>query len=379
MEQKKKFESLFEGYLSNKYSTADVDQIISDIPKDELRRLILQEFYETKEPKVDKTQVQRIVDNVKLQLDEILRKQPKRLINYRTIASVAAAILLCLSIGFYFLMDKPSTPSMISSYVDRSPGTYKATLTLDDGSKVDLNTSKGGLKTDDNTISYEDGSRATSKTTEFATLVTPRGGEYRITLPDGTKVRLNAATSLTYPLQFTDSIRQVTVAGEAYFEVAHNAKKPFVVKSEQQSITVLGTKFNIDTYSEVGKTRTTLVSGRLQLQQYATNKKIVLTPGQEATLNKNSWAVQVVDTENSILWTEGYINLNKQKLEQILSNLSRWYDVDFSIVDRKIEHLVFEGEIPKTKNLSTALAILEKAGNLVFEEKGGVIKVTTRR
>lgn len=156
-------------------------------------------------------------------------------------------------------------------------------------------------------------------------------------------------------------------------------KKSFVVKSEQQSITVLGTKFNIDTYSEVGKTRTTLVSGRLQLQQYATNKKIVLTPGQEATLNKNSWTVQDVDPENSILWTEGYINLNKQKLEQILSNLSRWYDVDFSIVDRKIEHLVFEGEIPKTKNLSTALAILEKAGNLVFEEKGGVIEVTARR
>lgn len=205
-----------------------MDQIISDIPKDELRRLILQEFYETKEPKVDKTQVQRIVDNVKLQLDEILRKQPKKkLINYRTIASVAAAILLCLSIGYYFLMDKPTAPSMISSYVDRSPGTYKATLTLDDGSKVDLNTSKGGLKTDDNTIRYEDGTRATSKATEFATLVTPRGGEYRITLPDGTKVRLNAATSLTYPLQFTDSIRQVTVAGEAYFEVAHNAKKIF--------------------------------------------------------------------------------------------------------------------------------------------------------
>lgn len=96
-------------------------------------------------------------------------------------------------------------------------------------------------------------------------------------------------------------------------------------------------------------------------------------------MNKNSWTVQDVDPENSILWTEGYINLNKQKLEQILSNLSRWYDVDFSIVDRKIEHLVFEGEIPKTKNLSTALAILEKAGNLVFEEKGGVIEVTARR
>lgn len=379
MEQKKKFESLFEGYLSNKYSKDDVDQIISDIPRDELRRLILQEFYETKEPKVDKTQVQYIVDNVKLQLDAILRKQPKRLIGYRTVASIAAAILLSFSIGYYFLMDRPTTASMVSNYVDRSPGTYKATLTLDDGSKINLNTNQGGLKTVDNTIRYEDGTKATSKTTEFATLVTPRGGEYRITLPDGTKVRLNAATSLTYPLQFTDSIRQVTVAGEAYFEVAYNAKKSFVVKSKEQSIIVLGTKFNIDAYSAEGKTRTTLVSGRLQLQQNATNKKIVLTPGQEATLNNNIWDVQVVDSENSILWTEGYINLNKQKLEQILSNLSRWYNVDFSMADRKIEQLVFEGEIPKTKNLSTALAILEKAGNLVFEEKGGVIEVRARR
>jgi len=298
--------------------------------------------------------------------------------------AAAAIVLIALSIAFYFtsipqqdvkaeLVEKvPST--------DIAPGGNKAVLTLADGSTISLDDAKAGelleeggmtiTKTEDGLLTYSVHADQGKKNIhpQFNTISTPKGGQYRVVLPDGTNVWLNAASSLKYPTQFTGRERLVELVGEAYFEVnSQRSSKsdliPFYVKTSDQLVEVLGTHFNINAYADESSTKTTLVEGSVRISAEVKGRvaSILLRPGEQARINKSSVGISAVEVNNFIAWKNGFFQFQDSDIENVMRQFSRWYDVDVE----------FEGEAPIIKlwgkvyrnvNASEALEILEYFG-----------------
>jgi ferric-dicitrate binding protein FerR (iron transport regulator) len=254
--------------------------------------------------------------------------------------AAAAAIVLALSMTIFFLTRKENQEVVqgtekSSPLHDVSPGGDKAVLTLDDGRKIILDTASNGALAQqegtkviklDGQLTYN--AEANSTQVLHNTITTPKGGQFQLELADGSKVWLNAASSLRYPTAFTGKERTVELTGEGYFEVAHNPSMPFHVKAGEMNIQVLGTHFNINSYEDEPVIRTTLIEGEVNVSKK--EKAIKLSPGQQAvfdntgelTLNKN------VNTDEIIAWKEGYIHFENADLKTILRQVARWYDIE---------------------------------------------------
>lgn len=244
--------------------------------------------------------------------------------------SAAAVLLVALSISF-FLIQHHKTPeenSISTSIVqnDILPGTNRATLILSNGKTINLDEQKQEIIMGDSSLNYGDGTTlATTVNIETALLKTPRAGQYDIVLPDGTKVSLNAESSLEYPVRFTGSERRVKLTGEAYFEVTHDKSKPFHVETKNQDVQVLGTVFNIRSYRT--KEFTTLLSGKVMVKNNATKQSALLMPGQNVTATATLLSVQNVDIQDYVSWKKGFIGGSSVTLQEILAEIERWYDV----------------------------------------------------
>jgi ferric-dicitrate binding protein FerR (iron transport regulator) len=194
----------------------------------------------------------------------------------------------------------------------------------------------------------------------YNTLRTPRGGQFRLTLPDGTGVWLNAASSITYPTAFNGAARNVTVTGEVYFEVAQIPNKPFMVKvNDHTAIQVLGTQFNISAYADEATVNTTLLQGSIKVT--AGSNALVLQPGQQAQTTDGG-ALQVLDhadTDQAIAWKNGSFNFNGKGLPEVMRQLSRWYDIEV-VFSGKVPVRKFGGEIQRSLPLSEVLEILQQ-------------------
>src|SRR5690606_26820039 len=246
------------------------------------------------------------------------------------IVSTAAAILIALSTTLYLYRTsikdvvEVTTPQL----TDIQPGGNKATLTLADGSRIVLDSISNGkvieyngtkfIKTADGQLICEslhsnDGS-LNGAYYAFNTIETPRGGQYQVTLPDGTKVWLNAASSLKYPVAFNDTERKVELTGDAYFEVANDKNKPFKVLADEQEIKVLGTHFNVNAYADEASIKTTLVEGRVQVGLRNTSTAHILRPGQQSELSGNTFKIQQVDVEEAIDWKNGHFIFNNMEV-----------------------------------------------------------------
>lgn len=294
----------------------------------------------------------------------------------------AAAILFIISISVllyrYYVSDPVISNDEVFTAIstDILPGIDQATLTFDDGKVITLLGGKKAIKTDKNGTSYLDGTSISSNKVQFATLSTPRKGQYKTILPDGTKVWLNAESSLKYPTQFTSSERYVELQGEGYFEVAHDQAKPFIVASIGQRVKVLGTKFNINSYSNEPSTMTTLVSGSVELNTMSNSTPVKLKPGQQGRLENSAFEVKKVDTESFIAWTQNEFQFNGTSLREVLRQLERWYDieVDYNHIPNDIK---IQATISRDKKLSTVLYSLEKISNLKFQlNKGRRLQIT---
>lgn len=294
----------------------------------------------------------------------------------------AAAVLLMISISVwlyrYYQSDKilPSEQTATHISDDVLPGTDQATLTFDDGKVIELVGDKKAIKIDDRGISYIDGTSISVDKVKFATLSTPRKGQYQVTLPDGTKVWLNAESSLKYPTQFSSSERFVELQGEGYFEVVHDRAKPFIVASNGQQVKVLGTTFNINSYDNEPGTRTTLLSGSVELSTISNKKTIKLKPGQQGRLVNDGFDVKTVDTKPFTAWTSNEFQFQGTTLQEVLRQLERWYDieVDYSQIPNDIQ---IQATISRDKKLSTVLYSLEKISNLKFQlNKGSRLQIT---
>lgn len=295
---------------------------------------------------------------------------------------VAASLLIIASAGGYFLLQKDQPDVQYSNVLkqDFVSGSNKAVLTLSGGKQIILTGAKNGQlatqggaviqKTADGEVVYD--REGSDKAIVMNTITTPRGGQYHLTLADGTGVWLNAASSITYPSGFTGQKRQVEISGEVYFEVAHNAAKPFFVKSGIQTVEVLGTHFNINAYKEESAIKTTLLEGSVAVS--VSGNRQMIKPGQQSVLKGNSIKISEADTDEAMAWKAGYFQFVDADIETVMRQISRWYDVDVTF-EGAISKETFTGRISRFRNISEALKIVQSSKGVHLSYSGRRIMV----
>lgn len=296
-----------------------------------------------------------------------------------SVAGLAAAIVLLFGFYTYYQKLTPEKPKAIVAQVASSKithGSTQAVLTLENGDTLHL-----GSSAKDNAAKMAEGHSVFSGGHAKLSVSTPRGGEFKITLEDGTEVWLNAETQLRYPERFGDGERRVAVTGEAFFKVAKDSKRPFYVETAGQVVRVYGTEFNVHAYPEDKSVATTLVEGSIALQAASGNgSQLMLTPGHQALFDKLSHeaSVESVDTEVVTSWRSGSFVFENQNLGDIMQTLSRWYDFDYKFADASLAHTEFMGSIPRYGEFADVVEILETSGGLKFRIKGRTVIISRK-
>lgn len=313
------------------------------------------------------------------------RSIPRR--NWMMAASAIGLLLLgAASLYFFSGRTEPVKPVISKAAVpiqtDIAPGGDKAILILADGSSVVLDSTANGtintqgnirvLKLNAGQLAYNvEGSSAVNTEMVYNTIKTPRGGQYQVTLSDGTIVWLNAASSLRFPVSFSDKNRTVEITGEAYFEVASDKKKPFIVKANNSETEVFGTHFNINAYSDENSIKTTLLEGKVKVRVTgdADNEGLFLKPGQQSVIRNASIRInRNADLEETMAWKNGRFQFNSTDLQAILRQIARWYDVD--VVYQDSVDLQFTGQLPRNEYASAVFEKLALTGEVKFRIEG---------
>jgi transmembrane sensor len=306
-------------------------------------------------------------------LDQPTAKSPIRL--WPRIAA-AAAVLILLSVGALFIVRKVPTERVAQLQQPKNdilPAGSRATLTLIDGRTIALDSAGGhNLAQQGNTIvSSKDGQliysankpdRTGSITgTAYNTLTTKPGEHYSLLLPDGTKVWLNAASSVTYPVVFNGNERKVTVAGEVYFEIVHNARQPFKIAVRNELVQDIGTHLNINAYEDESTMNTTLLEGSIKVSKGLAS--VILIPGQQAAITpgEDSFHLKTVDADNATAWKNGYFYFDRADIQTVMRQLARWYNVQV-VYKGEISKKTFKGKVYRNINASEALQILSYFG-----------------
>lgn len=304
--------------------------------------------------------------------------------HYRWIRYAAAVVIIIAASQSGQIWNSFKSKQVAKTQVvhDIMPGGDKAILTLADGSTVVLDSmgnqqiaKQGGtsiVKAAGGKLTYNVANN--SNEVLYNKITTPRGGQFQITLPDGTQVWLNALSSLRFPTVFNGSNRTVELTGEAYFEVQQHANKPFMVKVAGMQIDVLGTSFDVMAYPDEKQIQTTLIEGAVKVSTQGQVK--VLQPGQQSQLEKDGKlnVLATTDVESVIAWKNGYFKFNQADLQTVMRQLARWYDVDVSF-DGPIPDFRFVGELKRKASLSTNLKILSYS-QVNFKMEGNTITVT---
>lgn len=303
----------------------------------------------------------------------------KRKVLYMKMLRYAAMVAIIAGIGAFAFQKLQSNKQKAVDYTlrvkmeDQAGEMEKTVLTLSDGSKIVLDDSVKEMaissKAQNNVLILKDGFLSYKTTPEakddpaytkvLNTISTPKGKQYQIVLPDGTKAWLNAASSLTFPVVFSKESREVTVAGEVYFEVAPNKNAPFLVKTNNNLlIHVIGTNFNINAYDDESFVETTLIEGAVKVS--CENQEILLQPRQQAKLNRDTKKMDVlaVDTETTLAWKNGYFYSKNSNLKEIMRQIERWFDVEVRY-DGNAKPGTFSGSISKYLTLEQVLKIFE--------------------
>lgn len=326
----------------------------------------------------------------------------------------AAAVLVLVSVaGYFFLVNKVETqPALVTKprinpKNDIAPGGNKAVLTLSDGSQIILNTIENGFvalqgnslvkKMDDGQLVYQNSrsnpvsSSLQNQAIDFNTITTPKGGQYQLTLPDGTRVWLNAGSSLKFPATFYGNERNVELVGEAYFEVAKYKKMPFNVKTGTRWVEVLGTHFNVRAYEDEKNYEATLLEGSVKVSEMqpsngskdtgyglsVINSKI-LKPGQQARINNIKTSdihiISNIDTDEVMAWKDGLFLFNNTNIETAMQQISRWYDAEV-VYEGSKPVVKLTGVIPRNNKVSKILNVLEAVEGVKFDIEGKKIIV----
>lgn len=292
----------------------------------------------------------------------------------------AAAIFLLVTGGLFFfyrnnnVKREKSAPALAVTAIH--PGCNRAVLTLANGQHIVLDNARKGMvsqqgntrvmKVDSGVLAYAAAAgdaeeNAAGNGMLYNTITTPRGGQYQVTLPDGTKVWLNAESSLRFPIAFKGSNREVQLTGEAYFEAAEDKSKPFIVRARETETRVLGTHFNIMSYADEGAVRTTLLEGKVSMA--SGQKQAVLQPGQQGQYDsdKGVIATRMVNTRAVVAWKDGYYYFDRTPVQAVMRQIARWYDVEI-VYSGAVPRDEIVGKIPRTADVSEVLHVMELIG-----------------
>ncbi|MDR2269615.1 MAG: DUF4974 domain-containing protein [Sphingobacterium sp.] len=320
--------------------------------------------------------------------------QPKsRIFQLPSLRIAAAASLIVISLGIYFYRQSDSSivDNSISQQIQAQPGKIGATLTLADGRKISLGnltngdtTIDGGIhimKTADGQLIYELSDSNTSEN-KIHTLSTGRGETIALTLPDKSKIWLNASSSISYPTHIArQTERHVTLSGEAYFEVFKDARHPFVVDNQGQQVEVLGTSFNIQAYSDDREIKTTLLEGSIKISTVSSGSakvEKILKPNQQATVQTGKIAIQDVIADDAIAWKQGFFLFNSERLESVLNKIARWYKVDIVFENPTLKNETMLGTMSRYDQLAKVLKVIERTGVAQFEIRNNTIYVKNK-
>jgi hypothetical protein len=327
---------------------------------------------------------------------KLVNKSLRHQINRVRVAGAAAAAIGLIIFCAYLFQDKEIQQVPLAEqlpHIEEEVITWgnKAILTLEDGKVINLDdisngevVKQGGVlirKTADGKISYETDPnyKAKGEVPVLNTMSTPRGGEYQVVLPDGSQVWLNAASSLTYPIQFSATSRVVTIEGEAYFEIAKDTNRPFIVNVDEVEIRVLGTHFNVSAYKEESEIKTTLLEGSVQVKRKSLTHEtasIIMRPGDQAIVSDGQSSIKMVqvDIDDVMAWRHGYFVFHKEGIHSAMNKIGRWYDLDIEF-EGNLRNRRFEGTISRMENLNSLVKALELTGVASFKLEGRKIVV----
>lgn len=307
------------------------------------------------------------------------------------LAMAAAVILMLFSATTYYFVsgnkskESVTKQSQVKPAAVITPGSNKAVLILSDGSEILLDSAANGTlsqqgniqvqKLENGLLAYKVNGRLLTENDEafYNTISTPRGGQYQVTLSDGTVVWLNAASSIRFPVVFTGKERKVTITGEAYFEVAKNKQMPFKVAANGSEVEVLGTHFNVNAYDDEASVRTTLLEGSVKVSvSNSTSQQTAkfLKPGQQAGISKEGRIdiISGVDTEEAVAWKNGLFIFNSTDVKSIMRQISRWYNVDVEY--RGNVNLHFTGQLARKDDVSSVFEKMAMTGEVHFTING---------
>jgi transmembrane sensor len=306
-------------------------------------------------------------DDLKSGIDRRISKKP-RFLRWPAVVA-AAAVLVLVSAGIFLV--QPAKKVQVAQLHDAAPGHNQATLTLANGKKIILTKGLNGTLAVQGQTSIQANATAITyvgKGGEVAynTLSTAKGEQspYPVILGDGTKVWLDAQSTITFPTAFTGNERIVTITGEAYLEVAHNAMHPFKVQVKGQTIEDLGTEFNINAYDDEPTLKTTLVKGKIKIAN------TILRPGQQANIKDNNIKITDADIAQVTAWKNGYFRFNNADIHTLMRQISRWYDVDIEYNNNSTNNTeTYSGIINRKDNLAKMLRILG-SGDIHYQING---------
>jgi transmembrane sensor len=376
---------LLQQFTAGQLSQAEKQELLalaegnSSLISDEIVKMIIAEE-ENADQVIDK-KWKPILDKI-LAVDKPVRT-PRKILMSRLRWAAAAVVFVVFSFTTYISLTKKREHVFAT---DVLPGKNKAVLTLADGKKISLSDAMNGdiakeagfsiTKTADGQLVYNVAESKNIEDTRLNTISTPNGGEWQIRLPDGSTVWLNAASSIQYSLNIgTAKQRIVKLDGEAYFEVAKDAAHPFIVETDKQSVEVLGTHFNINSYHDEIVTKTTLLEGSVRVLHHSSNQSEILKPGEQSIVSASGIDVKGVDMDEAIAWKNGYFMFNNEKQESILRKVARWYNVEIEYADPAAKEVMYYGTVSRFEKISKILTKFEQTGEVRFDIKGNKVIV----
>jgi ferric-dicitrate binding protein FerR (iron transport regulator) len=387
-EQFERLEFLLNAYVNQTASAAEELELFTIIHQsgneDKVKSLILTMFEAQPAASTDEQQwqplLQKILSGEATRPPAAVYQLPVKRTNkrWRWMPAAAAVLILLAGVFYYYssqhanelVLSPASSPATIADI--EAPASANAVLTLADGRTIILDSAGNGslamqgdvsvVKQGDGVLAYSDGNISASVPMEFNTLTVPRGSKViSLSLSDGTKVWLNSESSIRYPVSFTGSERKVEIAGEAYFEVAHNADKPFNVQVQDMTVQVLGTHFNINSYADEGNVKTTLLQGSVKILN--DGKQQLLRPGQQAIVKNSATTVlNTVNLEEVMAWKNGIFSFQNMELKSIMRQMARWYNVD----------VIYEDEINDNYTVNVSRNVPASQLFRFIEMSGGV-------
>ena len=322
--------------------------------------------------------------------DSVVRPS-KRIEVFQAVLRYAAVLLIPMflaGVGYYLYQDLAKLSEQQVQEIVSKKQTPKARLILADGRKVNLeNEGNVALKEKDGTLIEKDAGslKYKNKPNEnskalYNTVEIPKGADYQLLLADGTKVYLNSMSSLKFPTQFKGNKREVELSGEAYFEVVKDKDRPFLVRAAGTTVKVLGTSFNVKAYDDEDDVITTLVEGSVKVKASEIEKSTLLKPGQQAIVNDkmNDLSVQEVDVDLYTSWREGVFQFKSKRLEDIMNELTRWYDLKIFYMNPVVKDLRFGGHFNKDEEIESIMEMFELTRKVNIQVNGKTILISAK-